>query len=142
RTCAPLGPSLVHTGTVNDGDIAGDGVRVVTREGSIVRIWDARNGDLLVRLPFVPPGVGPLWFSRDGRRVILSGKGQAFAWRLPGLEMPAGQVPLLVRLLTGRDIDDADGLTQLDQHAFLNDPTPYRRAWQAWRGARDDEAQP
>jgi WD40 repeat protein len=54
RTAAPLGPSLVRTGTVLNGDIARDGVRVVTREGSTIRIWDARNGDLLAQLPAVP----------------------------------------------------------------------------------------
>ena len=57
--------------------------------------------------------------------------------------MPAEYIPVLVRLLTGRDIDDANGLTQLDQHAFLNDPAPYRKAWVKWRGGTDDaEAQP
>jgi WD40 repeat protein len=143
RTCTPLGPSLVHTGTVLDGDIAGDGVRVVTREGSIARVWEARKGDLLVRLPFLPKGVEPLWFSRDGKRVIVSGPKEAFEWQLPSLEIPARHVPPLVRLLTGRDIDDANGLTQLDQHAFLKDPSPYRKAWVTRRGGTDDpKAQP
>jgi WD40 repeat protein len=143
RTGEPLGPSLVHTGGVFNGDIAADGVRVVTREALTARIWDARNGDLLGRLPNVPKDVEPVWFSRDGERVILSNNEHAFAWRLPRLEMPADQVPALVRLLTSRDIDDANGLTQLDQHAFLNDPTPYRKAWMIWRGGVDDaQAQP
>jgi WD40 repeat protein len=138
RSGAPSGPSLVHTGTVSNGDVADDGVRVVTREGSTVRIWDARNGDLLGRLAFVPKDVGPLWFSRDGKRVILSGEEQGFEWRLPVLELRAEHVPGLVGLLTGLAIDDANGLTQLDQHAFLHDPTPYRKAWVAWRGGTDD----
>jgi WD40 repeat protein len=135
---APLGPPLAHTGTVLNGDIAADCVRVVTREGSIARIWDARRGDLLVRLPPLAEDVEPLWFSRDGRRVILAGKERAAAWPLPSLEMPAEYVPALVRLLAGRDIDDANGLTQLDQHAFLEDPVPYRKAWLTWRGKTDD----
>jgi WD40 repeat protein len=143
RTCAPLGPSLVHTGTVVNGDIAGDAVRVVTQEGRTVRLWDARNGDLLARLAAVPKDVDQLWFSRDGRRVILSGTEEVLEWQLPSLEMPSAQVPVLVRLLTCRDIDDANGLTQLDQHAFLDDPASYRKAWVAWRGGTDDaEAQP
>jgi hypothetical protein len=130
----------VHTGTVLNGDIAEDKVRVVTREGAIGRIWDARKGDLLVRLPLLPEDVAPLWFSRDGKRVILNGARQAFAWPLPRLELPAEHIPLLVRLLTGRDIDEANGLTQLDQHAFLNDPASYRKAWVIWRGGTDDPA--
>jgi WD40 repeat protein len=143
RSGLPLGPPLVHTGTVLNGDIAGDGVRVVTREGATARVWDARNGDLLLRLPNLPKDVEPLWFGRDDKRVILGGCTQAFAWPLPGLEMPAANVPALVRLLTGRDIDDANGVTQLDQHTFLNDPAPYRQAWVMWRGGTDDlEAQP
>jgi hypothetical protein len=143
RTAAPLGPSLVHTGTVLNGEIARDGVRVVTREGSTVRIWDARNGDLLAWLPAVPKDVDSLWFSRSGRRVILSGKEEAFEWQLPRLEMPAKLVPPLVRLLTGQDIDDVNGFTQMDQHAFLNAPASYRMAWVTWRGKTDDaEAQP
>jgi WD40 repeat protein len=143
RKGTPLGPSLVHTGTVLDGDIAGDGVRVVTREGSIVRLWDARHGDLLVRLPTVPKDVEPLWFSRDGKRVILAGKDQAFEWQLPGLELPAERIPALVRLVTGLDIDEGNGLMQLDHHAFLKDPVPYRQAWVTWRGGKDDtQAQP
>jgi WD40 repeat protein len=143
RTCLPLGPSLVHTGTVIHGDIAGDGVRVVTLEGVTARLWDARNGDLLARLPVVPKDVEPLWFSRDGKRVILNATEEAFEWQLPSLEMPVEHVLALVRLLTARDIDDANGLTQLDQHAFLNDPTSYRKAWVTWRGGTDDpQAQP
>ena len=74
---------------------------------------------------------------------LLNWTERAFEWRLPGLEMPAAEVPGLVRLLTGRDIDEANGLTLLDQYAFLNDPAPYRRAWLTWRGGTDDpEAQP
>jgi WD40 repeat protein len=143
RTGAPLGPALVHTGTVTDGDIAPDGVRVVTREGGIARIWDARNGDLLARFAGVPKSVEALWFSQDGRRVILSGQQQALVWQLPDLGIPAEHVPPLVRLLTGRDIDDANGLTQLDQHTFLDNPALYRKAWAAWRGVSDDaRAQP
>jgi WD40 repeat protein len=143
RTCAPLGPSLVHTGTVSNGDIAGEAIRVVTQEGQTARIWDARNGDLLARLPLLPKEIESLWFSRDGKRVIVSSPTEAWEWQLPSLELPAGDVPVLVRLLTGRDIDDTNGLTQLDQHAFLQDPTPYRKAWVAWRGGTDDaKAQP
>jgi serine/threonine protein kinase/WD40 repeat protein len=138
RTCAPLGPSLVHTGTVVNGDVASDGTRVVTREGSTARIWDARNGDLLARLPAVPRDVDGVWFSRDGKRVVLSGEEQAFEWRLPSLEVPAEHVPALIRLLTARDVDDANGLAQVDQHAFLHDPTPYQKAWAAWRGGVRD----
>jgi hypothetical protein len=51
--------------------------------------------------------------------------------------MAAEHVPVLARLLTGRDIDGANGITQVDQHAFLNDPAPYRKAWAAWRGVTD-----
>jgi hypothetical protein len=54
--------------------------------------------------------------------------------------MAGEQVPALVRLLTGRGIDDANGLAHLDQHAFLNDPAPYRQAWLSWRGGNDDAA--
>ncbi len=143
RTGAPLGPALVHTGTVSNGDIAGDGVRVVTREGVIARIWDARNGDLLARLPVLPKDVESLWFSRDGKRVILNGREQAFEWQLPRLDMAVEYVPVVIRLLTGRDIDDANGLTQLDQHAILHESTSYRKAWVSWRGGVDDtQAQP
>jgi WD40 repeat protein len=143
RTCTPLGPSLVHTGTVSSGDIAADGVRVVTREGSTARIWDARKGDLLGKLAALPREVELVWFSRDGKRVILSDGNQAYEWRLPSLELPAQHVPALVRLLSGLDIDDANGLTQLDQHAFLSDPASYRKAWVTWRGGMDDlQAQP
>jgi serine/threonine protein kinase/WD40 repeat protein len=143
RDGVPLGPPLVHTGTVIHGDLAGDRTRVVTLEGTTVRLWDARNGDLLARLPAVPKDVEALWFSRDGKRVILGGTEEAFTWQLPSLEMPAAPVRLLVQLLTSRDIDEANGLTQLDQHAILNDPAPYRQAWLTWRGRADDaEAQP
>jgi hypothetical protein len=57
--------------------------------------------------------------------------------------MPAKLVPPLVRLLTGQDIDDVNGFTQMDQHAFLNAPAPHRMAWVTWQGKTDDaEAQP
>jgi WD40 repeat protein len=138
RTGAVRGPTLVHTGTVMDADIAEDGWRVATREGSTVRIWDTPTGDLLARLPLVPKDTGPLWFSRDGQRIILSANERAFTWRLPRLEVPEDHVPALVRLLTGLDIDEANGLRQMDQFTLLNDPTPYRKAWLAWRGVADD----
>jgi hypothetical protein len=115
----------------------------VTREGTTVRIWDARNGDLLVRLPAVPKDIETVWFSRDGKRVVLGGKERALVWQLPSLELPAPFVPDLARLLAGRDIDDANGLTQLDQRTFLKAPAPYRKAWAQWHGVADDpEAQP
>jgi WD40 repeat protein len=143
RTCSPLGPSLVHTGTLSSGDIAADGVRVVTREGTTARIWDARKGDLLGKLAPLPREVESVWFSRDGKRVILSDGKRAYVWQLPSLEVAAEHVPALVRLLTGLDIDDANGLTQLDQHAFLSDPASYRKAWVCSRGGTDDpQAQP
>jgi eukaryotic-like serine/threonine-protein kinase len=138
KTCAALGPPLVHTGSVLDGDIDADGIRAVTRQGTIARLWDAHNGDLLAQLSQVPKSVDSFWFSRDGRRVMLSGTEDAFQWRLATLEMPAEHVPALVRLLTGKDIDSANGLTQLDQHALLNDPARYRQAWVSWRGGNDD----
>jgi hypothetical protein len=128
---------------LDNGDISADGVRVVTREGSTVRIWDAHKGDLLGKLVPLPKKVESVWFSRDGRRVILSDGKQASVWQFPSLELPAQYVPALVRLLTGLDIDDANGLSQLDQHAFLSDPSSYRRAWVTWRGGTDEpQAQP
>ena len=62
------------------------------------------------RLPVLPKDIDPLWFSRDGKRVIVNGKEEAFrvAASQPGF---AGRTrSVLVRLLTGRDIDDANGL--------------------------------
>jgi WD40 repeat protein len=140
RDGQPLGPPLRHPSSVEKGAIAPGGVRVATRDrDGVLRVWDGQTGDELARLAS-PDKVRAVWFSRDGKRGLLASGERAWQWRLPRLELDTRHWEPLTRLLTGRLIDASDTLGLLDQQTFLDDPTPYRRAWLAWRGLEDDPA--
>jgi hypothetical protein len=61
---------------------------------------------------------------------------------VPRFDAPAESVGPLVRFLTGRRIDETDGVEFVDQFEFLNNPDLYRRAYLAWKTLPDDPAQP
>jgi WD40 repeat protein len=141
-TGQPAGPPLRHPRFCRQASLAPDGWRVVTVDsGGILRLWDGQTGDLLGRL--VPPAnVGKVWFSRDGRRLILfclntktrsldpSGK----VFELPTFSGSSRELRPLLQLLTGLQPETGEGIGEVDRHIFMNDPAPYERAWLSWRG--------
>jgi WD40 repeat protein/tRNA A-37 threonylcarbamoyl transferase component Bud32 len=136
-TAAPAGPPLRHPRFCRKADLAPDGWRVVTVDSaSVIRLWDGRTGNLLGRLS-LPLTDNRLWFSRDGRRLVLNAGKHVLD--LPAYGGPAEHLPALLRLLTGLERDADESLGPVEPLAFRNDPGLDRRAWTAWRG-RDDDA--
>jgi WD40 repeat protein len=114
-----------------------DGRYVATADDAAnVRVWDGHTGELLV-----PPLLGQtaggslrVWFNPNGRRVLFRSQtgGKAVQWDLPLL---ASSTPLsidLLRLLTGREIDETEGIAFLGATTFRNDGERYRKAWVSW----------
>jgi WD40 repeat protein len=140
--CTPAGPPLQHPAFCRKASLAPDGDRVVTAASdSVIRLWDGRTGDLLGRIEGWPqPQKNGVWFSRDGRALIIfDGK----TWRMLDLPVYQGKrddLPVLLRLLTGvqRAIDGT--IEPIDRQLFLTDADTCRRAWLAWRGHGVDSA--
>jgi serine/threonine protein kinase/WD40 repeat protein len=135
-TGRPAGPPLHHPTFARRAAFSPDGRHVVTVDDAAnVRVWDGRTGGLLV-----PPLLGQaagghphVWFSPNGRRVLFrSQTGKAVQWDLPLL---ASSTPLsadLMRLLTGREIDETEGIAFLGATTFRNDGERFRKAWLSW----------
>jgi hypothetical protein len=140
-TAAPAGPPLRHPRFCRQADLAPNGWQVVTVDSDLIlRLWDGRSGDLLGRLE-LPLRNNQIWFSRDGRSLVLNAGQQVLD--LPFYRGPREQVPALLRLLTGLERDPDASVNPVDPQAFRNDPDLYRRVWSTWRGQADDAtAQP
>jgi hypothetical protein len=74
----------------------------------------------------------------------LNGEGPRHA--IPLYEFPVYDVGIpreqsyyLARLLTGRRMDETEGLQFLSPREFIENPEPYREAWLAWRRHRQSE---
>jgi WD40 repeat protein/tRNA A-37 threonylcarbamoyl transferase component Bud32 len=135
-TCEPAGPPLHHHNFCRQADLAPDGVHVVTAASDqVIRLWDGVTGDLLGRIDGWPePQNNGVWFSRDGRAVVVfSGK----EWRM--LDLPAyrgslSDLPALLALLTGLERASDGSIGPIDERTFLQGPEAYRRAWEDWIG--------
>jgi WD40 repeat protein len=140
-TAKPAGPPLRHPHFCRAADLGPDGWSVVTVDKTgITRLWAGRTGDLLGRIG-QPLKKNQAWFSSDGRHLVLNGGEQLYA--LPACRGSATELPPLLRLLTGLQLEADGSIGPVDEQAFLSDPDGHRRAWQAWRGQADDpQAQP
>ncbi len=139
----PIGPPLRHPTFVRHVALSPVGVRVATYcADGLLRIWNGDRGQLLLtRKVTRPPGqpsdlrILRIWFSDDGGRLnLLWANRQACQWLLPTCNVPADLVPELVRLLTGQEIDETDGLAFLPERTFIENHERYRQAWLAWQG--------
>jgi WD40 repeat protein len=136
-TVEPAGPPLRHARFCRGADVGPDGWRVVTvASDAVVRLWDGRTGDLLGRVALSPTSEELVWFSHDGRRLVVNGGRQVLD--LPSYDGDPAALPALLRLLTGLQRDPDDSIGPVDPQTFLRDPEPYRRAWHAWHGRSDD----
>jgi WD40 repeat protein len=132
-TGAPAGPPLHHPTFVRCAAFSRDGRYVVTGDSAPnVRVWDGCTGELLVP-PVSSQAIGQpwrIWFSDRGRQInIRSVSGKASEWDLPLLAESAPLSADLMHLLTGREIDETEGIAFLGSAIFLNDPERFRNAW-------------
>jgi WD40 repeat protein len=138
-TGEPAGPPLRHPSFCRYADLAEDGWHVATVDGEqVIRLWDGRTGDLLGRIDR-PARSNLLWFSRDGRRLVIDGGERVLD--LPSYRGTSQELPTLLQLLTGLQRDPGGGIGPVDPQAFRSDPDRYCRAWQGWR-SRVEAASP
>jgi WD40 repeat protein len=133
-TGEPVTPVLPHTATVTEAgkrvtrpalaSFSPDGGRVVTVDGTEVRVWETTTGH-----PAAPPFLhaSPVWhvaFSPDGARLVTAAGATVQVWDLAPLERPADELLLEARLLAGRSVDKGGGLVPLGFDQF-------RSTWEA-----------
>jgi hypothetical protein len=111
----------------------------LTRDGGVC-VWDLRTGDLLVNSAVGADRLHRCWFSQDGTTVQYFSRGNYWRLRLPTYAGPVEAVPMAVRLLTGRYLDEADVLEDLGPDEFIANRLAYRRAYLAWQGLPADPA--
>jgi WD40 repeat protein len=139
-TCAPAGPPLRHSTFCRQADVAPNGWTVVTLASDrIIRLWDGRTGDLLGRLPRLPPGRRTSFGGND-RSLVLSG-GDFLSLDLDAYAGSRDLLPPLLRLLTGLERDPDGTVGPVDHVTFRTDPDSYRRAWEQWRARANAPAQ-
>ena len=115
-------------------------------EDGRVRVWDLRTGDLLASTAVQATPSSDMevsqwcWFSHDGATVQYFSGGKYARLRLPTYAGPPEAVPLAVRLIAGRYLDETDGLADLGPDEFIENRHAYRKAWLAWQGLPDDPA--
>jgi WD40 repeat protein len=134
----PAGPPLHHPTFVRYAAFSRDGRYVVTGDSAPnVRVWDGYTGEVLVP-PLSSRAVGGpwrIWFSQNGRQIIFRSRtGKAIQWDLPLLASSAPLSADLMRLLTGREIDETEGIAFLDHALFRKDTERFRSAWLSFAG--------
>ncbi|MDX1966255.1 MAG: WD40 repeat domain-containing protein, partial [Planctomycetaceae bacterium] len=114
---------------------SGRQLATMTRSDPRLRIWDLKTGDVLTSIspgfPVDPPG----WFNSDATAIQFQSNGAYRRLRLPVYAGARDAVPLAVRVLTGRYLDETGGIADIPQDEYRNDPAAYRDAWLKWRGA-------
>ncbi len=139
RTGVPLGPPLRAGSFVRSVALAPDGRRAATRNRyGKIQLWDATTGEETGRWQLDEGdlvSVNSMWFSRDGRRLIVDVNGGK-AFELSPCTIPPDVLPPLLELFTGRRIDPAtDGIEFLPVGTFKQSPDAYTNAWRTWRDA-------
>jgi WD40 repeat protein len=151
-TGKPVSPPLHHLIFPRQMGISPDGRRMATiSDDGRLRVWDVRAGDLLLNanvraklddfVPLTPErGQRRCWFSNDGKAVQYFSRPSYWRLRLPAYAGPAAAVARAARLLTGRYLDETNGLADLASDEFIENREAYRKAWLAWQGLPDDPA--
>jgi WD40 repeat protein len=148
-----VSPTLHHPALPRQMGISPDGRHMATiSEDGRLRVWDVRAGDLLLNANVQPNlddfslitrGQRRCWFNHDGKTVQFFSKPNYVRLHLPSYAGPADAVARAARLLTGRYLDETNGLADLASDELIENREAYRKAWLAWQGLPDDpEAQP
>jgi hypothetical protein len=109
-----------------------------------MNLFSALDGNLLATIYLKGNHPFPdVWFSVDGRRVIVHQKGttQVWAWTLPSYGGALDRVPALIQLITGTGSDPVGGLFPLPDDAIRSEPETYRQAFRAWKGLAEGGGQ-
>jgi serine/threonine protein kinase/WD40 repeat protein len=109
-----------------------------------MNLFSALDGNLLATIYLKSNHRFPdVWFSVDGRRVIVHQRGttHVWAWTLPTYAGALDKVPALIRLITGTGSDPVGGLFPLTDDAIRSEPETYRHAFRAWKGLADGGGQ-
>jgi WD40 repeat protein len=135
-TGSPAGPPLHHPTFVRCAAFSRDGRYVATGDSAAnVRVWDGYTGDLLVP-PLSTQAIGAprrIWFSENGRQInVRSLSGKVMQRNLPSLTVSAPLSADLMRLLSGREIDETERITFLDHALFRTNTERFRNAWLAF----------
>ncbi len=143
-TGKPAGPALRQPREAAQIAVGPKGQRVLTvAYGGGVLVWDRQTGDLLARVQVQAERGRKCWFSRDGKTIQYFSKGQFWRLHLPTYQGPQDAVPLAVRLITGRYLDENGGVADVWPDEFKRNRHKYRKAWLSWQGLTDDrDAQP
>jgi WD40 repeat protein/serine/threonine protein kinase len=143
ETGEPAGPLVRAANSLlwrSDFSLRGHRLAGFDSADKAIRVWDTEHGERLLTLPIGGPSPpSALWFTQDGRSIIVYTPKWAFAVPLPRFDVRFEHADPLIRFLTGQYIDDADGIEFVDQFTFINDPDTYRRAFRAWKGLPSDE---
>lgn len=127
---SPVGPFLRHPTFVRYGCLSPDGTMAATFSAdNQIRIWSSETGDLLHSI--MPEVSGqPMWFSEDSSRLLISPNGNTnVLFRIPKLRIGHQEVKRYVELMTGQEVDNTEGIAELNVATFRNSPDLYLRAW-------------
>lgn len=71
-----------------------------------------------------------IWFSEDSSRLMVSPNGSidVLFW-IPLLRIGQQEVRRYVELMTGQEIDNTEGIAELEVATFRNSPDLYLSAW-------------
>lgn len=135
-TLKPAGPVLHHPTFVRQAALSSDNRLLATTDANQrLYLWNAFNGERLV--PSDIPLQGPvqrLWFSNDDQRLILvlivNKTARTVQWQLPRLPLTCAETGDLLQLLTGRQLDDVEGVSFVAPDLLLKKPTHYLDVWQ------------
>jgi WD40 repeat protein len=162
-TGEPKGPPLpvfFHTSCT----LAPDNRRVIAVDADSppqpIQLFDGWTGDRLLELPPLTAsdlkqhpsatGIPVAWFTPEGIALGIRTRhaspgdmepGNTMAvseYRLHNVRTPAKHSAYVAGLLTGRRLDDTDGIQFLLPYTFKENAEPYRDAWRTWRNDRSD----
>ena len=128
----PIGPPLPHVTYVREAALARDGRCVLTLvANNAINVWDGKMGELLSYPMSIGRDTEDVWFSEDGKSVVVDAyHGRQLQWRLPTTELRGQQLKDYLRIVTSHEIDPTEGVVTPKYVDFEN----ARETWLVARG--------